>query len=145
MFAGCQALFLRHTQSGKCIAAGVHVLEDSRSRRYWAEMVDNCLNEKAKFRYLDSELLRNINTGGTLVSSYPESSLQHLFIYDGKINTPGINFENNNKHRLKQTNTGSLFLYDTAVNSCAQPNGTYVDQKKDGCTNAVEQKFTFGK
>ncbi len=146
MFAGCQSFFLRHTQSGKCIAAGSLIFEDKWATRYWVEMVDNCLDEKAQFRYLDSNLLQNINTGGTLTSAYQDNKYQQrLFIYDGKINTTGINLENKNEHRVKQTDAGSLFLYDTAVNSCAQPNGIYVDQKKDGCSNATEQKFTFGK
>ena len=147
LFVGCQGLFLRHTQSGKCIAAGSLISEDEWARRYWAEMVDNCLDDKARFRYLESKLLHNINKGGTLASNYAGSRYkQRLFIYDGKTGTPGIDFENNNDHRLKQTDAGSLFLYDTAVNSCAQPNETFVDQKKDGCSNYVaEQQFTFGK
>ena len=119
--------------------------EDANGRHYWAEMVDNCLNDSARFRYLDTNLLHNIKTGGTLASAYSNTTYKkRLFIYDGK-NQDGKAFENNAKHSLKQRNYRSLFLYDSTVNSCAQPNGTYVDQKKDGCKNAAEQKFTFGK
>jgi hypothetical protein len=145
LFAGCHSFFLRHTQSGKCVAAGSSIVEDEYARRYWAEMVDDCLNDSARFRYLDTNLLHNIKTGGTLASAYANTKYKkRLFIYDGK-NQDGINFENNAKHSLKQTNSGSLFLYDSTVNSCAQPNGIYVDQKKDGCKSTAEQKFTFGK
>jgi hypothetical protein len=120
-------------------------VEDEYARRYWAVMVDNCVHNSARFRYLNSKLLQNIQTRGSLVSKYGNSTfLNRLYIYDGK-NQKGKEFENNNEHRLKQTDAGSLYLYDTTVNSCAQPNGTYVDQKKDGCKNAAEQKFTFGK
>jgi hypothetical protein len=120
-------------------------VEDEYARRYWAVMDDNCVHNSARFRYLNSKLLHNIQTRGSLVSKYGNSTfLNRLYIYDGK-NQKGKEFENNNEHRLKQTDAGSLYLYDSTVNSCAQPNGIYVDQKKDGCKNATEQKFTFGK
>ena len=36
--------------------------EDANGRHYWAEMVDNCLDDSARFRYLDTNLLHNIKT-----------------------------------------------------------------------------------
>ncbi|CAB4034902.1 Hypothetical predicted protein, partial [Paramuricea clavata] len=129
---------------GKCIAAGSLISDDGWGRCYWAEMVSNCLSDNARFSYIDTTLLHNIKTGGTLASKYGTNKYNNrLFIYDGK-NQDGRNFENNDNHRLKQTAAGSLFLYDNSVNSCAQPNGIYVDQKKDGCSDTAEQKFTFG-
>ncbi|CAB4044683.1 Hypothetical predicted protein, partial [Paramuricea clavata] len=139
----CHSFFLRHTQSGNCIAEGSPIVEDEYARRYWAEMDDNCVHYRARFRYLDTNLLHNFKTGGSLVSNYGNSTfLNRLYIYDSK-NQKGKEFENNNEHRFKQTDAGSLFLYNSTVNSCAQPNDTYVDQKKDGCKNTAEQKFTF--
>jgi hypothetical protein len=144
-FAGCESLFLRHTQSGECIAAGSQISNTNKSRRYWAEMVNNCLNVSAQFRYLDTELLQNIKTGGTLVSKNKNKKLRNrLFVYYGK-SEQGKRFQNSSVHRMKQTDAGSLFLYDKTVNSCAQPNGRYVDLKKDGCSDVRYQKFTFGK
>ena len=145
MFAGCQSFFLRHTQFGNCIAAGSTITDGMTARRYWAEMVSNCLNGSAQFRYLDTELLQNIKTRGTLASDSTNTKfLNRLFIYVGK-NPNGKNFQKSSVHRLKQTDAGSLFLYDSSVNSCAQPNGSYVDLKKDGCRDVTVQKFTFGK
>ena len=200
LFAGCESLFLRHTQSGDCIAAGSQISNTNNSRRYWAEMVNNCLNVSAQFRYLDTELLQNIKTGGTLVSKNKNENknknknknnnnskkkkknenenenkkknkkknknnnkkknkneneneknkkknkkLQNrLFVHYGK-SEQGKRFQNSSVHRMKQTDAGSLFLYNKTVNSCAQPNGRYVDLKKDGCSNVKDQKFTFGK
>jgi hypothetical protein len=181
LFADCESLFLRHTQSGECIAAGSQISNTNNSRRYWAEMVNNCLNVSAQFRYLDTELLQNIKTGGTLVSKNKNENknknknnnnnnnkkknknanenenekknkkknknkkLQNrLFVHYGK-SEQGKRFQNSSVHRMKQTDTGSLFLYNKTVNSCAQPNGSYVDLKKDGCSDVKYQKFTFGK
>jgi hypothetical protein len=146
LFLDCKGLFLRHTESGKCIAAGEMFLENNIARRYWAEMVNNCFNVSASFRYLDTELLQNIDTRGTLASFYdnPERYKNRWFVYKGK-NDRGLNFEKEDSHRLKQTVAESLYFYDKAVNSCGQPNGTYLDLKRDGCSNTPEQKFTFGK
>ena len=145
LFAGCESLFLRHTQSRKCIAAGSQISDGNNARSYWAEMVNNCLKVSAQFRYLDTELLQNIRTGGTLASNLNKPKFQNrLFIHYGK-NEQGKRFQNSIVHRMKQTDAGSLFLYNKTVNSCAQPNGRYVDLKKDGCSNVKDQKFTFGK
>ncbi|CAB4005658.1 Venom prothrombin activator pseutarin-C non-catalytic subunit [Paramuricea clavata] len=145
VFKGCQSLFLRHSQSRKCIAAGIQISDSNNSRRYWAEMVNNCLNVSAQFRrYLDTELLQNIKTGGTLASNLKKPKLQNrLFIHNGK-NPKGRNFQKSSVHRLKQTDAGSLFFYNSSVNSCAQPNDSHVDLKKDGCRDVTDQKFSFG-
>jgi hypothetical protein len=107
-------------------------------------MVNNCLNVSAQFRYLDTELLQNIKTGGTLASNAKKEMkfLNRLFIHYGK-NEKGKKFQSNSDHHLKQTDAGSLFLY--AVDFCVQPNNrSYVDLKKNGSSD-VEQNFTFGK
>ena len=36
---------------------------------YFVEMTTNCLDVKAQFRYLNSELLQNIESGGILMAS----------------------------------------------------------------------------
>ena len=143
LFAGCQSLFLRHTQSGKCIAAGNQISDSNNARSYWVEMVNNCLNVSAQFRYLDTELLQNIKTGGTLASNAKKEMkfLNRLFIYYGK-NEQGKTFQGISDHHLKQTDAGSLFLYE--ADFCVQPTRSFVDLKKDGCSD-VEQNFTFGK
>ncbi|XP_028410740.1 uncharacterized protein LOC114533426 [Dendronephthya gigantea] len=144
-FEGCEAFFLRHTQSGKCVSAGYLILESTTATRYWAELVDDCLYKNASFRYLQSELVRNIATGGNLITSGGEIYRKRLFIYVGK-SLVGKNFESSLVYRLKQTNDGSLYFYDKVANSCSQPDARrkYIDQKKNGCTGTAEQKFTFG-
>ena len=106
-------------------------------------MVNNCLNVSAQFRYLDTELLQNIKTGGTLASNAKKKMkfLNRLLIHYGK-NEQGKKFQCSSDHYLKQTDAGSLFLYE--ADFCVQPNRSYVDLKRDGCSN-VEQNFTFGK
>ena len=114
---------------------------------YWAEMVANCLSTRAQFRYLDSGLVQNIEKKGTLASRHnkPEVYKRRLFIYASK-SEEGKKFERNQqRYRLKQTPGQSLGFQGANLHSCAQPNGTNVDQKKYGCQNSKKQKFTFGK
>ena len=149
MFLGCQSLFIRHTESKKCIKAGKSFSfkdEKDYAVRYWAEMVDNCLDVYAQFRYLSNKpLLRNIETGGTLSSYYELSKYnKSVFVYDG-INDIAIGYENDDRNNLKQKPTRSLYFDHKEERTCAQPNGKYVDAKQDGCTDASVQKFTFGK
>ena len=147
MFLDCQSLFIRHTESKKCIAAANSTFKtDSWGDRYWAEMVNNCLDEYAQFLYLgDKPLLHNIKTGGTLGSYDSDSKYKkRVFVYRGK-NINGKQFEKGDTIRLKQKSTRSLYFYDKDEKTCAQPNGNYIDAKKNGCNDASVQKFTFGK
>ncbi|XP_028399530.1 uncharacterized protein LOC114522942 [Dendronephthya gigantea] len=133
--------FLRHTQSEKCLAAETPTFRNNEyGTRYWIEMVTNCLSDFALFRYLDNEVLHNIETEGNVVSEYGLYS-NRLFIYDGK-NKVGRNFANSTKHRMKQTTGGSLYLYN--VDDCVQPSVQYVDVKGTSCTGVAAQKITFG-
>ena len=110
-------------------------------------MLDNCLLDRAQFRYLGIKfkpLLHNIKFGGSLATYYNDVKYKkRVFICNG-INQQGIAFENSKKHFLKQSSSGSLVFYNQAVNSCAQPDGIYVDQKRKEC-HGSELKFTFGK
>ena len=108
-------------------------------------MLDNCLLDRAQFRYLFKPLLHNIKFNGSLATyyNYDAKYKKRVFIYNG-INRQGIAFENNKKHFLKQSSSGSLVFYDQAVNSCAQPDSNHVNQKRNGCHGA-KLKFTFGK
>ena len=147
MFLDCQSLFIRHTKSKKCIAAGTTFLDEKGyAVRYWAEMVDNCLDVNAQFRYLSNKsILHNIKTGGTLTSYYKLSKYnKRVFVYEGfKANAK--EYENGDRVRLKQKPTRSLYFYDEREQTCAQPKGKYVDAKKNGCNDGSVQKFTFGK
>ncbi|XP_028417346.1 uncharacterized protein LOC114541738 [Dendronephthya gigantea] len=144
-FEGCEGFFLRHTPSGKCISAEDLFWESNSGTRYWAEMVDDCLSKNASFRYLQSELLQNIATEGNLLASNIPRYQNRLFVFGGKSHRGKI-FMNNPTHRLKQTNAGSLYFYDSGTNSCAQPDARrkYIDQKENGCRGTAEQRFTFG-
>jgi hypothetical protein len=106
-------------------------------------MTNNCLDDKAQFRYLDSELLQNIGTGGTLLSSSSDklySNRTGVHVYKG-ISPSEIAFQNNLKHRLKQTPAGSLYFYQDSI--CAEPLTRYVMRRK--YCNTTKQEFTFGK
>ena len=146
LLSGCQEFFLRHTLSGKCISAE-HLFRDNKAgKRYWAEMVQDCLHKNASFRYLQSKLVHNIATGGSLVTSSSHLYEGRLFIQEGK-SQRGKKFENSNTHRLKQTNAGALFFYHGKINSCVEPDAKtqYINQKKNGCSDTAGQRFTFGK
>ncbi len=86
---------------------------------YYVVMTNNCLDDKAQFRYLDSELLQNIGTGGTMLSSSSDKLYSNrIGVYKG-ISPSEIAFQNNLKHRLKQTPAGSLCFYQQSL--CAEP------------------------
>lgn len=136
-FTDCQSLFLKHTQSGKCITKGESAFVSWWIRNnYFARMTDKCLNVKSQFRYLDNELLQNV-AGGTFVSSTNKNSKNRLLVSS---RTFGQIF---NDQRLKQTDAGSLYFYNVSV--CAEPSKTsyYVDRKT--YCDKPEQIFTFGK
>ncbi len=143
LFSDCQSLFLRHTRSGKCITRSEELVYNNSDYAlpYYVVMTDNCLDDKAQFRYLDSELLHNIEKQGTLISpDQPSVYKSRWVVYKGATSTA----KNNQKsavHRLKQTDAESLFLYN--MNVCAEPSTKYI-LRKTYC-NRTTQKFTFGK
>jgi hypothetical protein len=144
VIVGCQNLFLRHTDSGKCITSSEELVfnDPKLAFSYFVVMTVNCLNVSAQFRYLDSELLHNIEKEGTLISSTHSLFLGRWSVYKGVAAT-GIQFQNNAGHRLKQTDSGSLFFYDTSRNVCAEPSTKYV--LRNATCDTENQKITFGK
>ena len=143
LFSDCQSLFLRHTQSGKCITRSEELVYNNPSYAfpYFVVMTDNCLDDKAQFRYLDSELLHNIEKSGTLISpDNPTFYKSRWTVYKGESITAKV-FQKSADNRLKQTDAESLFLYN--MNVCAEPSTKYVLRK--AYCNTTEQEFTFGK
>ena len=143
-FLECESLFLRHRKSGKCIATGELVYQKTHAKPYFAVMIDNCLNSSAQFRYLENELLHNIDKNGTLVSPQPKNeNYKHRWaVYKG-IRGSGITYQSISIHRLKQTDAGRLLFYNRKDPVCAEPQTTYVIRKKI-CDKNI-QSFTFGK
>ncbi len=141
LFSDSQSLFLRYTQSGKCITRSVPVYNiPSHALSYYVAMTDNCLDDTAQFRYLDNEQLHNIEMGGTLLSP-PDTIYQRRWaVYKG-VSSRANKYQKGDEHRLKQTDAESLFLYK--MNVCAEPSTRYVLRKR--YCNTTEQKFTFGK
>ena len=109
---------------------------------YFVVMTDNCLNVSAQFRYLDSALLHNIEKEGTLLSSTYKDYHSRWAVYKG-VSATAIGTQNTARNRLKQTDAGSLFFYDTSKNLCAEPSTKYV--LKSAICDTEKQKFTFGK
>ena len=143
LFSDCQSLFLRYTQSGKCITRSEELVYDASSWAlpYYVVMTDNCLDDKAQFRYLDSELLHNIEKDGTLISpDQPTVYNSSWAVYKG-VSATAKNNQKSAENRLKQTDAESLFLYN--MNVCAKPSTGYVLRER--YCNTAKQKFTFGK
>ena len=145
LFADCRSLFLRHVQSGRCITTGSTYAYPKKhyAKPVFVVMTDNCLDVKAQFRYLDSELLYNIETGGTFFANANYNN--RLVVYEG-VSKGGISSQNNKNNFLKQTADGTLFFYKISV--CAEPSKsstpTFVD-RKTSCGGTPAQNFTFGK
>ena len=144
MFKGCQNLFLRHTLTGKCIARSEKLVYNNSNYAfpYYVVMSDNCLDNKAQFRYLDSQLLHNIEMNGTLVSPIENYYKARWVVYKG-VASPAKTYQTNLIHRLKQTTAGSLHFYNMKTPACAEPSSTYL-LTKTYC-NKSQQDFTFGK
>ena len=142
LFSDCQSFFLRHTDSGKCITASEELVYDNPKYAfpYFVVMTDNCLNVSAQFRYLDSELLHNIEKEGTLLSSTYKDYRSRWAVYKG-VSATAIGIQNNARYRLEQTDAGSLFFYNW--NKCAEPSTKYV--LRSAICDTKEQKFNFGK
>ena len=108
---------------------------------YFVYLTDNCLDERAQFRYPSNELLHNIATGGTLVhSSTNKGDRDYWAVYKGN-STSGKNYQKKMEHRLKQTAAGSLSFYQK--NICAGLSVNYL--LGTACNTGQQQKFTFGK
>ncbi|XP_028402571.1 receptor-type tyrosine-protein phosphatase F-like isoform X3 [Dendronephthya gigantea] len=142
---GCRCFFLRHTSSGKCIAAEKNSFwSDSYGHRYYAVLSD-CLDVAAQLQYWPNlEAVHNMARKGTLTFIDGSRYKQRLVIYYALTNPT---FERGVKHKMKQRDAGPLFYYNSDINSCAQPdtNQKYVMRKKNKCDDTEkQQKFTFG-
>ena len=141
LFIDCQGLFLRHTESGKCITGSDELVYDNPSYAlpYFVVMTDNCLDDKAQFLYLNNtELLHNIEKEGTLMSDAGNHYRSRWAVYKG-ISERALATQNDPKFNLKQTARGSL----AQDKICAKPEIKYVKRSSD-CDRA-NQQFTFGK
>lgn len=139
LFIDCQGLFLRHTASGKCITASDKLVynDSSWALPYFVVMIDNCLDDKAQFLYLNNTgLLHNIEKEGTLMSDRGRY-LSRWAVYKG-VSDGAIATQKGPKFNLKQTARGSL----TQDSICAEPAITYV--KRRSYCDRTNQKFTFG-
>ena len=141
LFIDCQGLFLRHTESGKCITGSDELVYNypDHALPYFVVMTDNCLDDKAQFLYLNNtELLHNIEKEGTLMSETGTRYKSRWAVYKG-INERALATQNSPKYNLKQTARGSL----AQDKICAKPEIKYVKRSSD-CDRA-NQQFTFGK
>ena len=144
-FLECESLFLRHGETGKCIATGQLVYKKEHAKPYFAIMIDNCLNSSAQFRYLETELLHNNDKGGTLVSPLPTDTnyKRRWAIYKG-MQGPGLTYQSNSFHRLRQTDAGHLLLYNMADPVCAEPDNETTYVIRNQICDKSGQRFTFG-
>ena len=111
---------------------------------YYVVMTDNCLDDKAQFRYLDTELLHNIGRKGTLVSPKESNYKSRLAVYKG-VSKSGERYQKDAFNRLKQTAAGSLIFYNRSNPVCAEPESLSEYVLKKTYCNKRQQKFTFGK
>ena len=142
LFIDCQGLFLRHTESGKCVTGSDELVynDPDYSLPYFVVMTDNCLDDKAQFLYLNNtELLHNIEKEGTLISSSDTRLYKSRWAVFKGIDKRALATQKNSKFNLKQTARGSL----AQDKICAQPEIKYVKRSSD-CDRA-NQQFTFGK
>ena len=140
LFIDCQGLFLRHTESGKCITGSDELVYNvpDYALPYFVVMTDNCLDDKAQFLYLNNtELLHNIEKEGTLMS-HTGKYKSRWAVYKG-IHERALASQNGPRFNLKQTARGSL----AQDKICAKPEIKYVKRSSD-CDRA-NQQFTFGK
>ena len=142
LFIDCQGLFLRHTESGKCITRSDELVYDDPTYAlpYFVVMTDNCLDDKAQFLYFNNtELLHNIDKEGTLMSDKRNNPYKSGWaVYKG-IHKNALATQKNPKFNLKQTARGSL----AQDKICAKPENKYV--KRSSNCDRDNQQFTFGK
>ena len=140
LFAGSCGFFLRYTQTGQCIVSEL-ATEKNCSEWYWAIMVDNCLDKKAKFSYFNGNILHHVATGGNLARSQSNLTYNNrLVLYGGN----NLNRTNSSKCGLRQTTASPLNFYDGKVQSCVKTDGNYLITENK-CQNGGEKKFTLGK
>ena len=144
LFVDCRCLFLRHTQTGKCITRSTELVYNNPHHAfpYFVVLTDNCLDSNAQFRYLNNQLLQSIERQETLVSFTDPLYKNRWAVYKGVAKNAKIT-QQSSQHRLKQTAAGSLFFYNANNDVCAEPSSKYL-LRKTYC-NKAKQVFTFGK
>ncbi|CAB3990793.1 Hypothetical predicted protein, partial [Paramuricea clavata] len=102
-----------HTQSGQCITKGRLVTNTPNlALRFFAVMSDNCLGVESQFRYLNnSELLQNIETGGTFRPTYQKVYRSRLTLFYAVANK-SLKYQTSRVSHLKQTAAGGLSFYN---------------------------------
>ena len=145
MFSDGQTFFLRHTDSGKCMARTEELVctNSSYAFAYFVAMTDNCLNVSAQFNYLHSGLLQNIDKEGTLVSP-SDGICKHRFAFLIGVLDAALKFQNKHEHSLKQTKDGSLSFYKMNASVCSDPTCTPAYVLKNTTCDTKRQNFTFG-
>ena len=109
---------------------------------YYAVMTNNCIDNKAQFRYLDSQLLHNIEKNGTLVAP-TNSDYKGRWAVFKDVSKQGKKYQNDYMHRLRQGAAGSLSFYSIQDHTCAEPSSGYVLRKTCNYSRK-QQEFTFG-
>ena len=145
----CQCLFVSHTKTGHCITVCEKPMNENLNDAfiYYVKLTENCLDGKAQFRYLDSQLLQNIEKNGTLVS--PSAHYKYFSrwcVYKG-VSKKKRKYQYNVKHRLKQTAAGALLFYNREDPVCAvrQSSKKYLLRVlKHYCEKSADE-FVFGK
>lgn len=143
MFSDGQTLFIRDTDSGKCItrAEELPCANSSYALPYFVVMTDNCLNISAQFSYRDTELLKNIEKNGTMVSPSDKICQNRPSVFKG-VSHAAVDFQNKKEHSLKQTNDGTLLFYRMNASVCADVTPAYVI--RNTTCDTKKQRFTFG-
>ena len=151
LFIDCYGLFLRHSESRKCITRSEELVYNNPKYAlpYFVVMTDNCLDVKAQFRYLNPELLQNIESGGMLMTAARITNKDYnkrWAVYKG-VSSNAKKTQNGKNHYLKQTNSTFLSLYNLDV--CAEPSVNsktlYVMRTAISKCNKIKHEFTFGK
>ncbi|XP_028402584.1 receptor-type tyrosine-protein phosphatase F-like isoform X2 [Dendronephthya gigantea] len=141
----CQSFFMRQSSSPKeCITREESLIynEPRHALPSWVIMTDNCLDDKAQFRYKNTEILWHIESGGALFSTTAKSYRNRLAIYVA-ISTTAKDNQKLSSQKLKQTSAGSLYFYNDGNHGiCAELSGDYL-YRRTYC-DGLRQTFTFG-
>ena len=140
--AECQSFFLRHNQTGRCIAKGTLVYDSpSWAIPFYAEMTNKCLDDEAKFRYVGEQVRHN---SGTFYAPPKNGYDGRVIVYEG-IRQKAKDLQYSSEQNLRQTDDGYLFFYNAdPLGLCAKPETVYVMMEKD-CNRTQQLAFTFGK
>ncbi|XP_028402428.1 receptor-type tyrosine-protein phosphatase S-like [Dendronephthya gigantea] len=145
MIKDCESFFMRQNSTPKkCITREESLIykNPSHARPSWVIMTDNCLDDKAQFRYKDTEILWHIESGGALHSTNSRSYQNRLAIYVA-ISTTAKNSQKLSSQNLKQTDAGSLYFYNDGTHGiCVELSGGYL-YRRTYCDRS-NQTFTFG-